>query len=142
MKIHIIIINFLCVTQLFSLDKWVLPSPTKRLDECSFLTTHNANAARNEGYKHVYQQVWSIQEQLDNGVRGFMFDVWEYAGKDGKGPYLCHQNCYTEGAQNFDGPSMTIVERKVLAYKRLSTALEEIKDFLEKKSSRNSDYYF
>src|SRR5579872_4852233 len=56
----------------------ILPVPlTKKYNEVSFLTTHNAFASSAYGY-FITSQTLSIPEQLQYGVRALMIDLWWY----------------------------------------------------------------
>ncbi|MGW2207525.1 PI-PLC domain-containing protein [Streptomyces sp. NPDC001774] len=103
----------------------------RRLDQASFLTTHNAFANYGDARWAAPNQEESIQGQLDSGVRGLMLDThWqEYQrgrcilslGSDcyPSDVYLCHGKCANIGAvpgityalprQSFHGTMQTVV---------------------------------
>lgn len=57
-------------------NAWVLPAGNKRFDQVSFLMAHNAFNNIEEGVKLAAQQYWSVPNQLNHGVRGFMLDTY------------------------------------------------------------------
>lgn len=59
----------------------------RTLDRVTFVTAHNAFASNIKSI--VPNQSWSIKEQLNNGVRGFMLDIWSQDKK----AVLCHMTC-------------------------------------------------
>jgi len=62
-----------------------------RLDQVTFLTTHNAFANTDEGFWGRFpNQSYSLRSQLDQGIRGFQLDIYAYRG----GVYMCHQSCW------------------------------------------------
>jgi hypothetical protein len=63
------------------------------LDQLTFLTTHNAFHTSGEGAKILPNQNRSIAQQLDDGVRGLMLDVYDFGG----GVWTCHGNCLIPG---------------------------------------------
>ncbi|MFC8540955.1 RICIN domain-containing protein [Streptomyces sp. NPDC057244] len=68
------------------------PPADPRLDEATFLTTHNA--FNSYAYNHpMPNQSHSLTKQLEDGVRGLMFDVYEKSG----GLVLCHGPCELSG---------------------------------------------
>lgn len=68
------------------------PANTRRFDEWTWLTSHNSHASQE--YNTLYaQQDHSIREQLDDGVRGLMLDVYDWEGIDDQDLYLCHGDC-------------------------------------------------
>ncbi len=74
-----------------SLDAWKLPDENLRFDQVSYLGAHNAHVNLQEGFAYN-QQRWSVDNQLKNGVRHFLIDVWD--SKDGTA-LLCHGKCET-----------------------------------------------
>jgi len=60
----------------------------RRLDELSFLTTHNAFANYADARWISTNQSQGLRTQLDNGVRGLMLDIHERSGE----AYLCHMS--------------------------------------------------
>lgn len=59
-------------------------------DEVVFAATHNAHAAANDGYPVVNaNQLSGIGQQLDDGVRALLIDVYEHEGQSA----LCHGPC-------------------------------------------------
>src|SRR3954454_6051192 len=99
-----------------TLPRTALPAPDARtLDQVSFLTAHNAFANGVDGgfappiLNLFPNQNRGLNQQLADGVRGFMFDI--YQTRDGA--ILCHQSCF-------------LVSRPVA----LSVDLQRIVDFL------------
>ncbi len=72
---------------LFALSLWQSPDAQLRYHEVCFLTSHNSYAAKDHGYYYA-QQRWSIQQQLEAGVRGLMLDTHKDS-KTGE-VILCH----------------------------------------------------
>ncbi|WP_128378299.1 PI-PLC domain-containing protein [Streptomyces cavernae] len=73
-----------------------MPSPAERtLDQVTFLTTHNAYANGVDGgfappfVNLVPNQTRGINQQLADGVRGFMLDIHQTSD----GAILCHNSC-------------------------------------------------
>lgn len=63
----------------------------RRYDEVAYPTTHNAFAAISEGWTFA-NQTPGIAQQLEDGVRGLMLDVWNFpAGSHDT--WLCHGTC-------------------------------------------------
>lgn len=60
----------------------------RRYDQVTYLTTHNAMSNMDEGWQGANQR-WGLARQLDDGVRGFMLDVYEEGGR----AVLCHALC-------------------------------------------------
>lgn len=68
------------------------PASTRRYDEMTWLTTHNAHTAYD--YNVLYaQQHTDIPDQLADGVRGLMIDAYDWSGPSGTDVYLCHADC-------------------------------------------------
>jgi hypothetical protein len=65
---------------------------TKRYDETCFLTAHNAFASKASGWWYRQQNL-SITEMLEQGVRGFMLDIYQAKGRKSDEIYLCHGGC-------------------------------------------------
>ncbi|MFF9909210.1 PI-PLC domain-containing protein [Streptomyces sp. NPDC013457] len=101
----------------------------RRLDEVSFLTTHNAFTNYEDSRWSSVNQSESVRAQLDNGVRGLSLDTHWYErstwlcvisfGSDcyPSDVYLCHGECKTfAGAtyalprQSFHGTMQTVVD--------------------------------
>lgn len=61
----------------------------RRLDEVSFVTSHNAHVSSGEAAWFAPNQSRKITDQLKDGVRGFMVDTYSRKGKI----ELCHGNC-------------------------------------------------
>ncbi|MFC1745431.1 hypothetical protein ACFL35_15665 [Candidatus Riflebacteria bacterium] len=71
-----------------SLASWKLPTePGQRIDQICFLMSHNAFSSKAHGF-NLANQVRSIPDQLDMGVRGFMVDY--YWSKKQKKLYFTH----------------------------------------------------
>jgi hypothetical protein len=50
-----------------------------KYDQCIFLTTHNAMANWEDGWLiHAQQGYYDVADQLDEGVRGLMLDIFKY----------------------------------------------------------------
>lgn len=121
-----------CVKMACGLDAWVFPDPQLRYDEVSFLTAHNAFANFNEGWKQYMMQTWSIEEQLDHGVRGIMLDTHE--GTDGT-IRLCHGGCGAfHTLQKGIGLAASALWQKH-EYESLVNTLTTIKKWLDKHPS-------
>lgn len=59
-------------------------------DEVVFAATHNAHAAVDDGYPVVNaNQLSGIEQQLNDGVRALLMDVYEHEGQN----VLCHGPC-------------------------------------------------
>ncbi|MFD4869949.1 PI-PLC domain-containing protein [Streptomyces sp. NPDC058412] len=101
----------------------------RRLDEATFLTTHNAFTNYEDSRWSSVNQAESVRAQLDNGVRGLSLDTHWYErstwlcvisfGSDcyPSDVYLCHGDCKTfAGAtyalprQSFHGTMQTVVD--------------------------------
>ncbi|NRA12569.1 MAG: hypothetical protein HRT57_11500 [Crocinitomicaceae bacterium] len=80
---------------------------SKRYNEVAYLTTHNAFNAQSQGYTFPNQNN-GLTQQLNDGVRGFMLDVYSLSGI----PSVYH------------GTS-------IFGNEPLSSNLNEIKDFLD-----------
>jgi hypothetical protein len=62
----------------------------RRYNEVAYPSTHNGHAARAYGYSIINaNQQSGLDKQLDDGVRGFLLDVYEYDGRH----VLCHGPC-------------------------------------------------
>lgn len=62
-----------------------------RLDQATWLTTHNAMANTDEGFWGRFpNQSYSLRSQLDQGIRGMQIDVHSYGG----GVRMCHNSCW------------------------------------------------
>ncbi len=61
----------------------------RRLDEVVFATTHNAMSSEEDGFRAPNQH-FRLWRQLEDGIRGFMLDVW--VDRDGT-TSLCHGSC-------------------------------------------------
>lgn len=85
-KIYIILLSIVSI-RLCALSTWHLPDPHLNYNHVAFLTTHNSYAAKKHGFFYA-QQYWTIQEQLENGVRGLMLDT--YYNKTKTDVVLCH----------------------------------------------------
>ncbi len=100
-------------------DKWILPQSSKRYNEITFLTSHNSFSNEEDGYIQP-QQKWNLQNQLANGIRGFMLDTHYssnlFSGK--KKIRLCHRNCTLTQAilRPFKGKPMSF-KKSLLIFK-------------------------
>ncbi|MET9346022.1 glycoside hydrolase [Streptomyces termitum] len=90
------------------LEKYVPPADP-RLDEATFLTTHNAFSSSAYALTAANQSR-SLTEQLDDGVRALMLDVHEEFGT----LQLCHTSCTLNGGI------------------RMSRGLAEVSEYLKK----------
>lgn len=119
----IVFVSILLPIYAQGLSQWVLPSD-RRYDQTAFLCSHNSFSNEADGYIQP-QQKWSIQQQLDNGIRAFMLDTYYSCNIFGKNcnVNLCHNSC-------------TLTEMILRPFKgnapRLVTALKTIADFLDK----------
>ena len=129
--IKIFIFLTLFVETAKALDAWLLPDPKLRYDQTSFLTAHNAFANFNQGWQQYMMQTWSIEEQLDHGVRGLMLDTHETEGT----VRLCHVGCSAlHTIQKGIGPALhALWERH--EYELLTKTLGTIKDWLDRHPS-------
>jgi hypothetical protein len=110
------------------LDRWMQPNNRLRYDETCYLTSHNAFASSNQGWHHYMMQTWNIKEQLDQGIRGLMLDIYEY----GDTIMLCHIGCgavhsLQKGISTAVGTLLTGSEH----YETLQQALIIIKDWVD-----------
>ena len=91
------------------------PRPIPRLDEITFLTSHNAYANGVDGgftFGNIApNQSRGIVQQLNDGVRGFMLDIHQTPD----GAILCHNSCNGSSA----------------ARSRLDVDIQRIVDFLK-----------
>merc|ERR1719253_1685490 len=60
---------------------------SKRFDEVAYATTHNSYNSIDSGFRYA-NHYETIQRQLEDGVRGFMLDL--YVMEAGGTLYLCH----------------------------------------------------
>ena len=51
----------------------------KKYNEVSYFTTHNAYNSAQDGY-NLPNQNYNIKTQLNNGIRAFMLDVYDFMG--------------------------------------------------------------
>lgn len=85
-------LNIYCLED--NLDVWRLPNDSRCYHEVTFLTSHNSFSSEEDGYLQP-QQKWSLENQLKNGIRGFMLDT-HYSSNLFRGKKkirLCHNNC-------------------------------------------------
>ncbi len=66
-------------------DAGIIGFLDRRYNEVSFPTTHNAMSNQEDGWL-LPNQRYSIPNQLADGVRGLMLDIWEWEGEI----ILCH----------------------------------------------------
>lgn len=90
----------------------------RRLDEVTWATTHNAHVSWGEASWVVPNQSRSIEDQLKDGIRGFMIDTYSRDGDI----HLCHGDCngipgfgYASPRQTFSGVLDTVT-RYMKAY--------------------------
>ncbi|MEZ4383124.1 MAG: hypothetical protein R3A79_17485 [Nannocystaceae bacterium] len=63
----------------------------RRLDEVALPATHNSHASYEDGFPQANgNQEYGVARQLDDGVRGFLMDIYE----DGGAVVLCHGPCF------------------------------------------------
>ncbi|WP_411118275.1 RICIN domain-containing protein [Streptomyces sp. 058-1L] len=83
------------------------PPADPRLDQATFLTTHNAFNSYGDGFVFPNQSR-SMATQLDEGVRGMMLDV--YDGSEPEDPLrMCHGTCVVGGNRAFQDGLADIV---------------------------------
>lgn len=100
-------------------NSWQLPNDQLRYDQTCYLVAHNAFASIEKGYT-LANQKWSITQQLNHGVRGFMLDTYTYKGE----VKLCHGGCS-------DGDKILLTGRADFKWQSLKSALENIYDWLK-----------
>ncbi len=78
-------------------ESFISPSQDRRYDQVCWLKTHNAYSCERYGYVYA-NQYYTIEEQLERGVRGFEFDTYKHSSQ--KSPALtectvslCHGAC-------------------------------------------------
>jgi hypothetical protein len=71
---------------------------SRRFDEVSYPTTHNAMSDEADGFVYP-NQYFGIQQQLEDGVRGLMLDTHEFNGDT----ELCHLFCQAGKTKLVDG---------------------------------------
>ena len=98
MNFRIIIVLILAIACQIIADDFILPSFDRRYDQVCYLSSHNSYAAESYGYVYANQR-YSIDDQLQKGVRAFALDIYNYCGRAwffGKETcYLamCHGGC-------------------------------------------------
>lgn len=100
------------------LEAWSKPDPRLSLDQVTFLGAHNAHSNVEEGFVYA-QQLWSLEHQLNRGVRHFLIDIWPDHGR----LLLCHNRCKIS--------SFLKMGRK---HKELTSALALLKQWLDQHS--------
>ena len=71
----------------------------RRFNEVAFASTHNSHAAQAYGYNGLNaSQISGLDKQLDDGVRGFLLDVYDYNGQH----VLCHGPCQLSNTPHAD----------------------------------------
>ena len=78
-------------------ESFIKPSQDRRYDQVCYLKTHNAYSCERYGYVYA-NQYYTIEEQLERGVRGFEFDTYKHCTKKNAGSHkctvsLCHGVC-------------------------------------------------
>ncbi|KAJ2078908.1 hypothetical protein H4R24_004140 [Coemansia sp. RSA 988] len=63
---------------------------SKRFNEVAYATTHNSYA---HGDNIAANQNKDIRQQLNDGIRGFMLDLYKLGSGSSDDPYLCHTSC-------------------------------------------------
>ena len=147
-------LGFASQGSLAALDKWVTPNPELRYDQVCSLGTHNCNSSRNMGYGRYAQQKWSIKQQLANGVRCLLPDIWPTGKttnkacerKDGESDEayfgratirMCHGPCRINPLLM----PKKIIKKGLLSFKKVkpliqfSQLLETVRYFLNKKGN-------
>lgn len=78
---------------------FIKPSQDRRYDQVCWLKTHNAYSAERYGYVYA-NQYYTIDEQLERGVRGFELDTYKRCmkkvagiGSEGCTVSMCHGVC-------------------------------------------------
>lgn len=105
-------------------QKWVLPNPTMRFDQTSYICSHNSFANKDEGFKNA-QQKYSLKKQIaDNNVRCFMLDVYSFQGDI----YMCHEECGGEGVFKRTGSKPKKIDSAKSFFKAVSKVDDLIKD--------------
>ena len=92
------LVIFVCCS--ISSDQFIKPPLDRRYDQICWLSTHNAYAAQRYGYVYA-NQYYTIQEQLDWGVRAFELDTYKRCwkkkfgiiGNGGCAVSMCHGDC-------------------------------------------------
>lgn len=110
------------------LDSWRLPNRKLRFDQVAYLGAHNAHVNQKEGFKYS-QQLWGLDDQLKNGVRHFLLDLWIGQQGANKGKVLlCHGECEKASrGQRFGGINHVAFKTYLLKIKRfLDTHPNEI----------------
>jgi hypothetical protein len=102
-------------------EKWVSPNPKLRYDQVTYLVSHNSYSTYEDGWI-LAQQRWNLKNQLANGIRALMPDIWTHDGTPNGAPYLCHGGCDL-GHQ--------LVTRGVGEFMRLQDFLFEVYEFLK-----------
>ncbi len=127
-KLTLTLLMLPCIT-LFSknqsLNKWIMPDPSRHYHETVFLTAHNAYSNTANGYIQP-QQFWDVKKQLEMGIRGLMLDTHYTKKKSVENKnkiVLCHRayGLTKKILRPFKGEPET-----------LHNSLEIIKDFLIK----------
>ncbi len=72
---------------------------TRRYNEVAYPSTHNSHAAQEYGYGAlIANQGSGLGKQLDDGVRGFLMDVYDHNGEH----VLCHGPCSLKNTPHAD----------------------------------------
>jgi hypothetical protein len=96
---------------------------SRRYNETTFLTAHNAFSNYEDGWKNYNQQQLNLIHQLEYGVRALMLDVYDYKNEI----VFCHRSCSGGGeAQRSLGEAITGGN-----YKKLTDTLAAIKTWLD-----------
>jgi len=82
---------------------WQEPDRRLRLDQASFLGSHNALISQENGWTYA-QQKWSLTHQLDHGIRSFEFDLGTQPGKAQL--FVCHGSCKDSKVQKLGKASL------------------------------------
>lgn len=141
----------------YILDKWIPPDPRLNYDQVCFYGAHNSNSAYHSGYDPYAQQKWNIKEQLENGVRYLLPDLWTTEIKTNKEcerqenetieEYskratirMCHEKCsinplfrpkeFVKGILKLRGPKKQVLPP-------FEDALKIISEFLNKEENKD-----
>ncbi len=82
-----------CAHAAKKVENWIPPDRGLRLDQISVLASHNALLSQEDGWIYA-QQKWTLEKQLNNGIRAFEYDIAMNFAKDKKTKlYICHGTC-------------------------------------------------
>ena len=105
-----------------STDPWVKPNEGLTLDQAHFLGSHNSFTNIKGKNRWQYgQQNWTIQKQLENGVRSFMLDIHKHK----RTAYMCHGD-KGKACSGF----MASFQKSDMKWNTFKSALETIKTWM------------